>query len=51
MRLKIEEGEGSEHGQKMGTVVDKCLQCHDEDNSPEFDFQLYWPKVKHTGKY
>lgn len=51
MRLKIEEGEGSMHGQPMGEVVKMCLECHDVDNSPDFDFQKYWPKVKHDGKY
>ena len=33
-----------------GKVVQMCMQCHDLDNSPEFDFQLYWPHVKHVGK-
>lgn len=27
-----------------------CQKCHDHDNSPEFDFETYWPKVKHAGK-
>ena len=35
---------------KTGSVVDMCMRCHDLDNSPEFDFQTYWPKVKHVGK-
>ena len=25
-----------------------CLRCHDEDNSPHFDFAKYWPKVEHN---
>ena len=24
-----------------------CYNCHDLDNSPEFDFDKYWPEVKH----
>ena len=24
-----------------------CLECHDLDNSPDFDFKTYWPKVEH----
>jgi len=24
-----------------------CLTCHDLDNSPDFDFDTYWPKVEH----
>jgi hypothetical protein len=24
-----------------------CLKCHDHDNSPEFNFETYWPKVAH----
>jgi hypothetical protein len=33
---------------------DKCLECHDIDNSPDFHkegaFEAYWDKVKHYGK-
>jgi hypothetical protein len=33
---------------------DKCLECHDIDNSPDFHkdgaFESYWDKVKHYGK-
>jgi hypothetical protein len=52
LRLKIVENEGNKEGQvyKEGGVVDMCMQCHDLDNSPAFDFQVYWPKVKHAGK-
>lgn len=52
LRLKIVENEGNKKGQvyKSGGVVDMCMQCHDLDNSPEFDFQKYWPEVKHEGK-
>jgi formate-dependent nitrite reductase cytochrome c552 subunit len=27
-----------------------CLQCHDLDNSPDFNFEKYWPEVEHKGK-
>ncbi len=27
-----------------------CVQCHDVDNSPDFDFDSYWPSVEHKGK-
>jgi len=52
LRLKIEEHEGNKEGQvyKEGSVVHMCMQCHDLDNSPDFDFQEYWPKVAHEGK-
>ncbi len=52
LRLKIGENEGNKPGQiyKEGSVVDMCMNCHDLDNSPDFDFQTYWPKVKHVGK-
>jgi hypothetical protein len=29
---------------------ENCFQCHDLDNSPEFDFERYWPEVEHYGK-
>lgn len=52
LRLKIIDNEGNKEGQKYaeGQVVQMCVQCHDPDNSPDFDFQLYWPHVKHEGK-
>ena len=25
-----------------------CLNCHDLDNSPDFDFEEYWPRVEHS---
>jgi len=24
-----------------------CVQCHDLDNSPDFDFEKYWPYIEH----
>ena len=24
-----------------------CTECHDLDNSPDFEFETYWPKVEH----
>lgn len=52
LRLKVVENEGNKDGQEFakGKVVQMCMQCHDQDNSPDFDFQKYWPKVKHEGK-
>ena len=52
LRLKIVENEGNKDGQvfEKGKSCKMCMQCHDQDNSPEFDFQKYWPKVKHEGK-
>jgi hypothetical protein len=26
-----------------------CLHCHDEDNSPHFEFEKYWDEVEHNG--
>lgn len=27
-----------------------CIECHDLDNSPAFDFDTYWPKVNHNAE-
>ncbi len=24
-----------------------CYQCHDHENSPDFDFEEYWPQIEH----
>jgi hypothetical protein len=52
LRMKIVPKEGNKDGQVFegGKVVQNCMQCHDLDNSPDFDFQKYWPHVKHEGK-
>jgi hypothetical protein len=54
LRLKIGPHEGNINGatppQVTGKVVQMCLECHDIDNSPDFDFQKYWPNVEHHGK-
>lgn len=38
----------------MERAQDKCTDCHDGDNSPEFHkenaFAEYWEKIKHVGK-
>jgi len=26
---------------------DTCIRCHDLDNSPDFTFEKYWPKIEH----
>jgi 2',3'-cyclic-nucleotide 2'-phosphodiesterase (5'-nucleotidase family) len=46
-------GPGSEHAANpvkgyghMETPVG-CTQCHTQVNSPDFNFETYWPKVKH----
>ncbi len=51
LHLEIGENEGNMKGQKLGQVVNNCLGCHDLDNSPDFDFQKYWPEVAHEGLY
>lgn len=25
----------------------QCMTCHDGENSPDFDFATYWPKIEH----
>jgi len=29
-------------------TINNCLECHDLDNSPSFDFDEYWPAVAHS---
>jgi hypothetical protein len=52
LRLNIVPNEGNKDGQvfKGAKVVEMCVRCHDADNSPDFDFQTYWPKIAHPGK-
>ena len=52
LRMNIVANEGNKDGQvfEEGQVVKNCMRCHDLDNSPDFDFQKYWPAIKHVGK-
>ena len=35
--------------QPYGTVSrDFCIACHDKDNSPDFDYQTYRPRIVHS---
>jgi hypothetical protein len=29
---------------------EQCLRCHDRENSPQFSFDEYWPKIEHGAK-
>lgn len=28
-------------------AADRCLACHDHENSPTFEFETYWEKIRH----
>lgn len=38
----------------LARAEEKCMECHDIDNSPDFHkdgaFQAYWERIKHYGK-
>jgi hypothetical protein len=46
------------HGPSLGHVEqtqtrtiyaarDRCVHCHDRENSPTFDYAVYWPQIEH----
>jgi hypothetical protein len=35
---------------KEQAMKDQCVTCHDLDNSPEFNFDKYWPLIEHREK-
>ena len=41
LKLSLDTPEGKQK------AVNNCLECHDLDNSPQFDFDDYWPQVQH----
>jgi hypothetical protein len=49
LHMEIIENEGNMEGQAFenARVVKNCVLCHDHDNSPDFDFQKYWPSIAH----
>ena len=32
---------------KEQSKKEQCMTCHDIDNSPDFDFDKYWPLIEH----
>ncbi|MCP4573038.1 MAG: hypothetical protein GY838_11845 [bacterium] len=43
-------GYGTEHersGPWGAQAKDSCVRCHDQENSPNFDYETYWAKIKH----
>jgi hypothetical protein len=26
---------------------EQCIRCHDHENSPQFNYDVYWPKIRH----
>ena len=47
-RLRAELHLALDSPQAKQRVVNNCLECHDLDNSPKFDFDIYWPQVEHS---
>jgi 2',3'-cyclic-nucleotide 2'-phosphodiesterase (5'-nucleotidase family) len=43
-------GYGTMHernGQWKAQARNTCVECHDKENSPQFDYATYWEKIKH----
>ena len=47
-RLRAELHLDVDMPQERQRVINNCLECHDLDNSPKFDFDEYWPEVEHS---
>jgi len=46
-RLRSELALSIDTAEAKEKAVNNCLECHDLDNSPQFDFDEYWPSVEH----
>jgi len=44
---KVHPGVGRFQEIRRTVRSDFCLRCHTEENSPNFNFDTYWPKIKH----
>ncbi len=47
LRAQLQIADTSEAGWEKRVAVRTCHQCHDEDNSPKFNFTEYWKKIEH----
>ena len=48
-RLRTELAMSIDTPEEKQRATNNCLECHDLDNSPSFDFDTYWPQVEHSG--
>ncbi|MEZ6133001.1 MAG: multiheme c-type cytochrome [Planctomycetaceae bacterium] len=52
--LELVDSGADDPGKVMRVTLEQarkgtCEKCHDADNSPKFEFDAYWDKVKHEG--
>jgi len=47
LQKKLQEAVRVTKEQSEKSDVHNCRNCHDLDNSPDFDFPSYWPQVEH----
>ena len=43
-------GYGTEHdrsGEWLAAARSSCVVCHDQANSPDFDYETYWSRIAH----
>jgi hypothetical protein len=38
------------HTPRFSRAMDCCTACHDRENSPKFDYDTYWEKIRHGQK-
>ena len=47
-RLRAELAMSIETPEGRQRTINNCMECHDLDNSPQFEFDDYWPQVEHN---
>ena len=35
------------HTGYFAQAANQCIACHDRENSPQFEFDAYWAKIRH----
>ena len=36
------------HTSRFASASTSCLECHDVENSPHFDYETYWTRIRHA---
>jgi hypothetical protein len=51
VQCEVCHGKGSHHARDgswgQGLLKNACAKCHDPHNSPDFDLEVYWDKIRH----
>jgi hypothetical protein len=47
LKAKLVQGKPEDRKAVDNRISDSCIKCHDTDNSHDYSFEKYWPRIAH----